>query len=364
MKKILIVTDYYQPHIGYSKVQVAKNLIEKGYNVKVLTSDRFFPFPNYKSTVQKILGERIRSVGMHVENGIPILRKKSVLEVFARDLFFGVREEVEKFRPDTVLVYTAASFSAIQVALAKRSFNFKLIFIDTLLPSEFERGNRFLKNIFYFAYRLFFSKKISDAGDKFIAAQEETTKIIKGVYGIKGKITLIDQGTDPKIFRYSLSERMKLRNKYRLKKKDFVMVYTGKIILAKGVDLLFEAFELLARKYNDVYLLVIGSGEGLFLEKCKFSLSASSKKRFIHVLFQPGNELYKYYSMADVGVWPLQESLSMNDAASCKIPFIANDHLGARTRIGNNNALLYKQGDVKDLATKIEYLYKNPQVFN
>ena len=139
------------------------------------------------------------------------------------------------------------------------------------------------------------------------------------------------------------------------------MVYTGKIILAKGVDLLFEAFELLARKHNNVYLLVIGSGEGLFLEKCKFSLSASSKKRFIHVLFQPGNELYKYYSMADVGVWPLQESLSMNDAASCKIPFIANDHLGARTRIGNNNALLYKQGDVKDLATKIEYLYKNPQ---
>ena len=44
----------------------------------------------------------------------------------------------------------------------------------------------------------------------------------------------------------------------------------------------------------------------------------------------------------------------MNDAASCSLVFIANHKIGARLRLSNNNALLYKAGNSADLAKKIE----------
>ena len=73
----------------------------------------------------------------------------------------------------------------------------------------------------------------------------------------------------------------------------------------------------------------------------------------------PHAELYKYYSAADVAVWPLQESLAMNDAAACGLPFIANDELGDKERTSANNTLLYIKGDSIDLQQKLLYLLEN-----
>jgi hypothetical protein len=53
--------------------------------------------------------------------------------------------------------------------------------------------------------------------------------------------------------------------------------------------------------------------------------------------------LYKWYSAADLGIWPLQESISMVEAASCSLSFICSDKMSATKRLRNNNALLYKE---------------------
>jgi glycosyltransferase involved in cell wall biosynthesis len=54
--------------------------------------------------------------------------------------------------------------------------------------------------------------------------------------------------------------------------------------------------------------------------------------------------------------------MSMIDADGCNLPFIVNHTIGARVRLSNNNALLYKKGEEEDLAKKIEYLYLNPSI--
>lgn len=360
-KKILIVCDYYQPYIGYSKVVVAKKLIKKGHTVRVLTSNKFFPFPDYENTVSSVLGKRTRKKGFEVENGIPIERKELAFEFFARGLFFGVEDSIRNFKPDIIICYVIASFSSIQVARLKKKYGFKLVLVDTHLPSEYERGNKLLKTFFYGGFRLLFSNRISKAADKIIAAQEGTVDIIKNVYGMKKKVHLVDQGTDLEKFFYDNNERNVLRRKYKLKENDFVIIYPGKIIVAKGVHILFEAFGDLVRKHNNIYLCIVGNGEKEYIKSCKKAVPMKYHNKVIWVDFQPQEELYKYYSFSDVGVWPLQEALSMNDCAACERPFIAMNEITSMKRLKNNNALLYEKGNVEDLKEKIIYLYENPR---
>jgi glycosyltransferase involved in cell wall biosynthesis len=360
-KKVIIVSDFYQPFIGYSKVVVAQKLINSGHSLKVLTSNKFFPFPNYETTVGSVLGNRERKVGFRKEEGIPIERKQMVFELFSRGLFFGIEDTIKKYKPDVVIVYVIASFSSIQVAKLKKKYNYQLVLVDTHLPSEFERGNKILKSIFYGSFRILFSKLISNSADKIIAAQEGTIDIIKNVYGIKKKVHLIDQGTDLDKFFFAKKEREILRRKFKLSEKDFVIIYPGKVIAAKGVHLLFEAFGELAKKHKNIYLCIVGSGEKDYIKKCKAVVSKKYHNRLIWVDFQPQEELYKYYSFSDLGVWPLQEALSMNDCAACERPFIAMDEITSKKRLKNDNALLYKKGNVEDLIEKIQYLYKHPK---
>lgn len=360
--KILIVIDYFQPDLGYSESFFSREFVKQGHEIVVLTSNYYFPFPYYDKTMKKTLGERKVRIGVEEVDGIKVIRKKLQLEVFTRAFFGGHDEILQDFKPEIVLVNKSAGFSAIKLAYLKDKYRYKLYCYDSHLLSELLRGHVFVKKIFYFLFRLLFSGILNSKVDKFIAVQEETKLVMRKYFGIKKNIEVIPLGTDTKQFKFSKLQRKKIRHKFKIATHDFVVIYTGKVIEAKGVHLLFQAMSILLRKYMNIKLIVVGKGTPRYTRYCFSLLPKSFSDSIIDIPFQPVFKLYKYYSAADIGVWPLQESTSMNDAAACNLPFIANDKIGARIRISNNNALLYKQGDVLDMVRKMEYLYKNPGI--
>jgi glycosyltransferase involved in cell wall biosynthesis len=103
---------------------------------------------------------------------------------------------------------------------------------------------------------------------------------------------------------------------------------------------------------------LVGNGNSSYIQHLQSLLLDPSHLHFVDAVLM--HKLPPYYSLADLAVWPLQESTSMNDAASMSLPFIANDRLGARLRISNKNALLYKQGNVEDLSKKILWMIQHP----
>lgn len=357
--KILLVCNYFQPKLSYAESEIAKSLKKLGHTVSVITSDRYFPFPNYKETVEKVLGKRI--VGSYTKkiNGIEVTRQKVFFEFFARAVFFGIHKKIDVFKPDCVIVFGLSTPSCIQVSLLKLKNNFRFIGVDSHLPSELFSSQIPIKKVFYFFFRLIFSGIINKTIDKTIAVQEGTKEVITKYYGIQKKVSLVSHGTDTSIFQFNKEKRNKIRAKYKLKKNDFLIIYTGKIIESKGVDILVSAFKLLSVKYQNIYLLLVGGGPKEYIQKCIKIAQPSVNKKIIWESFKKYQELPAYYSASEVAVWPLQESLSMNDAAACSIPYIVNDTIGVKERLSNNNALLYKKGNAKDLAQKIEVLYKN-----
>ncbi len=360
--KILLISDYFQPKIGYAKVQVVRELIEMGHQVKILTSDRYFPFHDYEKTVKKILGKRIRKPGLKRENGFLVERKPILFEAFTRVFISDLYTAIEKYKPDQIIVVGIATFTCFQVAQLKNKLKFKLVIADSHLPSELNSGNIFIKKLFYFFFRLFFIKAINSGADKVIALQDKSAEVIKTIYGVKKNILVIPNGTDTKLFKFSSKSRKSIRKELTINKNDFMIIYTGKIIKQKGIEILFKAFKQLYKKNKNIHLLLIGSGPNAYIQEC-FSLVDENCKSNIHLLgFKNHSELFKYYSAADIAVWPLQESLAMNDAAACSLPFIANSTMGDKTRISNNNAFLYTLGNTKSLVNKIRKLIDNKEL--
>lgn len=359
--KILLVSDYFQPQIGYAKVQVSKELMKMGHTVKILTSDRYFPFHNYEVTTKKILGNRIRKPGMKKENGFLVERKPVLFETFTRVFIPNLQTSIEKYEPDQVIVFGISTITCFQVAMLKDRLRFKLVIADSHLPSEFNSGNIFLKKIFYGLFRVFFSGMIQSRADKVLALQDKTVDVIHTIYGIKNKIEVLPNGTDTTIFKFSKKFRNTKRKELKISKDDFVLIYTGKIISQKGIDLLFRSFDQLAKKNKNLQLILVGSGPQEYIDYCFSFLNRKMFKNIHLVGFKDQNELLKYYSASDLAVWPLQESLAMNDAASCSLPFIANNTLGDKTRISNKNALLYEINNVESLTNTIQKLIDNPK---
>lgn len=358
--KILYVVDYYQPQLGYSEYFIPQELKRKGHKVTILTSNYYYPFPNYTDTAGKILGPRQQAAGTFKLDGIEVIKEPLVLEIFTRAIFRNHEKHVRRLRPDLVIVNKSAGFNTIRMAQLKPKYGYRYISYDAHLPSGFLAvGNQYAKEIFYWLFRVFFASLINTQADALVAVQEDTTIIMERYYGQKN-IVHIPLGTDTRRFKFDRSAGKKIRSKLKIKSRDFVVIYTGKIIQTKGVILLFKALNTLWSKGLKIHLVLVGNGNQEYMAECYDQVDSQYHDFIHHVGFTQNKDLYKYYSAANVGVWPLEESTAMNDAAACELPFIANHTIGARVRLSNKNALTYKKGNVADLAKKIKYLYSHP----
>ncbi|NCN82799.1 MAG: glycosyltransferase family 4 protein [Candidatus Pacebacteria bacterium] len=337
---------------------MAKEFVRIGHNVTILTSNRFFPFPKYDSTVRKMLGSRIVGSGRKKNHGIEIIRKPVIIEAFCRTIFAGHKQVISSFHPDIVFVNGTATYNAIIISLLKPRNGFSLKTFDSHLPSEFDRTDGILKRMAYGVFRLCCSSLLNSRVDTFIAVQDDTVQLMHMAYGVDKPIQLIDLGTDTSLFSFTAKGRKQRRAELHIKDDIVVGLYTGKIIEAKGIHILLDAFGRLEKTCPNLHLVFVGDGPQEYKDALLRLVKDGSRLHFVGI--QSQENLSSWYSMADFAVWPLQDTTAMNEAASCRLPFIANDKLGAKTRVSNNNAVLYKRGDGKNLAEKIKNLYAHP----
>ena len=357
--KILIITDYFQPILGYTPTYLWKELIKQWHEILIFTSDHYYPFPDYKNTSGKILWPRKQKIWFTHEEWLPTMREKMEYEIFNRCKISNTEKNIKDFWPDYIIMSWIASITAIEISKLKNKYNFKLVCFDSHLMSVL--NDWFLWKSFYFIFRILFSKFLEKKVDKFIWVQEETCEIINKYYWIsKKRIEFIPLWTDTEKFKFDKKERTLLRKKYNLTENAIVLIYTGKLIKEKWYELLIKATSKVIRNNNNVYVCIIGSWSDEYIWEVNKEIK-DIKQNYIFENFVKNQELYKYYSMSDIWIWPLQESVTMVEAAACNLPFIANDKIGTKLRISNNNAILYEQWNTEDLYEKIKYLVENKQ---
>ncbi len=169
----------------------------------------------------------------------------------------------------------------------------------------------------------------------FIAVAKSEIPMIKQ-YGIDDDhIFYIPHGVNTEIFKPTYSDDLK--RKYDLEGYD-VILYVGRIAKGKGLNILIKILNNLIQKKKNVKLLIVGGDSGYL----SIVLSLIKKYNLSKYVIMPGfiskKELPKYYSMADLVVYPSRQEifgLVILEAMACEKAVIGSDIMGPREIIVN-----------------------------
>lgn len=155
------------------------------------------------------------------------------------------------------------------------------------------------------------------------------------------------------------SDYERIRNILKINMDDFVIIYSGRLSYAKGLENLIKTFSSFNKINEKSKLIILGNGElkdYLVSEVSKYCLEDYCK-------FIEFNDNYLYYvSAADLFLLPSKSestNLGVQEAMLLKKLVLSSDAGGMKELINHGeNGFLFRNGDYDDMLSKMEYIYK------
>jgi len=249
-----------------------------------------------------------------------------------------------------------------------------IFFLSKLLNKRalsFTYGNDFLKNKPLektFHFKTIYFKNIY----KVIVLGNTTKFFFQKIHKVdEQKIEILPLAIFPED--YTIKEsREKLRRKYNISDKTFLILSVGWHVSRKKFDLVIRAIKIIKEKRpnSDIKYFSVGKGTSTkYLKNLTKELKLEDTVKFFGECANIiRNELYK---LADIFVMP---SITTNDSIEgfglvfleanyYKVPVIGSYSGGIRDAVKNNKSgLLVKPNNLEDLIEKILYLYDNEEI--
>lgn len=354
--KIVFITDMYSENMGYVENFLPKAMAKLGHEVHVIasTAQVYFNSPDYKKTYEPFIGPNIVEPVTKQIDGYTLYRlplKPAIRKNIVR--IKGLEELLAKIEPDIIQTFDVYAFTTYEVALFAKKHHIKLFTESHTHASVFDPGNFKIKLRHWL---LGFPKKlkvIDEVTVKHYPIAKDVAIISEGFFKVSPqKVEVQSLGVDTDLFAPVLSdadykEKSSYRNKLGFLPEDLVCVYTGRFTPDKNPGCLAQAVNYLQEQgHHHIKALFLGSGT-----HADIAFIESMKGCIVHP-FVKVNELAPYYHLADIGVWPKQESTSQLDAMACGLPIIVSDKVGVKERV-TGSGLFYEENNFIDLANKI-----------
>ncbi|MGH9431536.1 MAG: glycosyltransferase family 4 protein [Terriglobia bacterium] len=144
-----------------------------------------------------------------------------------------------------------------------------------------------------------------------------------------------------------------------------LVLYSGRLVVQKGVYVLLEAFRSISQKLLDVGLLVVGNGPEL--ESMQTFCDRQGLKQVYFAGPQPYERMPFYYALADVLVLPTFSDawgFVVNEAFACGVPAIVSRVAGAWDDliVEGETGFALEPGNAEELASKILRLIEDPEL--
>ena len=142
-------------------------------------------------------------------------------------------------------------------------------------------------------------------------------------------------------------EKNKIRKKYNIKNNEKVLIFTGRIVPEKGVMELVRALENL--KYKKNKLIIIGSALNKLKINTNYQIKIEKmikklKNKIIFTGFISYDEIYKYYSIADIAVlpsiWNDPAPLTIIESLISGLPIVTTNSGGIPEYATNGSAVI------------------------
>ena len=144
-------------------------------------------------------------------------------------------------------------------------------------------------------------------------------------FSFNKKVKVIKNGIDVEKFKYNKHYRVLTRNQLGFEKKDIVFCHVGNFNKQKNHSFLIDIFACISKYYDNVKLILIGSGENEEYIQQKVNNAGISDKVFF---LGKKSDVSKYYSASDCFILPsLFEGFPLSgvEAQTSGLPVVFSD---------------------------------------
>ena len=359
--KIVHLMGYFVPELGYQEYYLAKQHKRMGHDVCVIASDLLYPFPNIEAMLKEAGGKqtsRNRKIGLTLVDGLKLYRLPHIFEYNDFVLCSGLRKLLEKIKPDVVFAHESRQGLTAMGGYYKNKFGYKLVVDQHDFYHEILNHPLWKKVLRFMDYN-FFRKFVVDyslrKADQIVAVTNETKEFLIKIHKINPKnISVIPLGVDTSFFRFDSKARLSIRKKLEIKESDVALVFSGTIVRRKGIELLLESLSEIEDK--NVKLIIVGSGEYNYMQELKELVkNLYIEDKCIFIGFVKKDYVKNYFSAADIGVWPGNNSISIMEAMACRLPIVMVD-LQLSHLIDYGNGLKFPQHNKEKLKKALKKL--------
>jgi len=140
------------------------------------------------------------------------------------------------------------------------------------------------------------------AASRIISVTGYMKEFLISFYNIEpSKISIVQNGLNLKTpSDCNEKDKLRLKGLFGFRKKDYIILYVGRIDACKGLSFLAQAFQLACRKRKDLKLVIIGQGS-LDEFQSKFNTDFG---RVVVTGFLKKEIVDQFYCIADLGVVP------------------------------------------------------------
>jgi len=366
---VTLLTEIFAKQMGYLENFLPKYLARLGAEVDVIATD--LPTYHYMSERERKVAYTGFADGSDLVPGAIETMQGFKLHVLAHAKALGymrmagLRKKLRSIRPNIVQTTHAIGWIPLQAALAKPGLSYKLFTGSHYHASVFPLANKKVPpwNKELLRCRVTRSlpgRLVSLFTEKCYAITSDCADVAVRFFGVpRNKVDICPLGVDTELFRpianqEERQERLRVRQRLGFSESDIICIYTGRLGEDKNPLLLARAVAQLTSAGQRFRALFVGNGvQGEAIR----SLPGCVVRPFV-----PVHELGNLYRVADIGVWPTQESTSMLDAAACGLPIVANDTMTAPERL-EGSGLAYKLNDAEDLIRTLLKL-RDPEIRN
>lgn len=215
-----------------------------------------------------------------------------------------------------------------------------------------------------------FGKNIYKRVDTIICVSEFIRGKVRSVYDDDNKCMTVLNGINLEAFRQP--KVTVCREDYGLKTKDFILVFSGRVIPEKGIREVILAMNEL-KEHKDIKLLVVGGsfygneGRKSPFTKELIKLSWDVRSQIVFTGFRPYKEIPALLSIADVAIlpsiWKEPLGLTCIEAMAMGLPIITTDKGGIPETVTSDCALILEVNETlpQRIANAILNLYKYPK---
>lgn len=264
----------------------------------------------------------------------------------------GVWRELRAFGPDAVIIYGYATATMLLAILWATSHRIPMLMrSDSNVLAELGKPHLTL------ALKRLLLRWLTRRVSAFLSVGTMNSQYWQFYGATPEKIFLARYAVDNEYFQtqadYYRVSRQTIRDENGWRQR-YLLLYVGRLVRCKRVDLLIEALRQVSERRSDIGLLIVGDGtERKSLEKL-----AQNLPQVFFLGFHDWRHLPRFYAAADLFILPSEcepWGLVVNEAMASGLPVIATRKVGAAHDliIEGENGYLVPENDVEAMASAI-----------